>query len=111
MAGWPNFERKTKRYLTDLTDEEWARIEPFLPGAAKSGRRARTDLREVLNAIRYLARSGVGQPAASWRQSHRQFIAHKQHGGGPRNRFPVLVGVGVADRRRKNRGESRNSVA
>jgi transposase len=27
---------KTKRYPTDLTDEEWARIEPFLPGAAKS---------------------------------------------------------------------------
>ena len=44
-------EKKTKRYPTDLTDEEWARIEPFLPGAAKSGRPARTDLREVLNAI------------------------------------------------------------
>ena len=50
-------EKKTKRYPTDLTDEEWARIEPFLPGAAKSGRPARTDLREVLSAIRYLARS------------------------------------------------------
>ncbi len=24
-------EKKTKRYPTDLTDEEWARIEPFLP--------------------------------------------------------------------------------
>jgi len=31
-------EKKTERYPTDLTDEEWARIEPFLPGAAKSGR-------------------------------------------------------------------------
>ena len=46
------FEKKTKRYPTDLTDEEWARIEPFVPGAAKSGRPARTDLGEVLNAIR-----------------------------------------------------------
>jgi transposase len=46
------FEKKTKRYPTDLTDDEWARIEPFLPGAAKSGRPARTDLSEVLNAIR-----------------------------------------------------------
>jgi transposase len=34
-------EKKTKRYLTDLTDEECARIEPFLPGAAKSGRPGR----------------------------------------------------------------------
>ena len=24
-------ERKTKRYPTDLTDEEWARVAPFLP--------------------------------------------------------------------------------
>jgi len=23
-------EKKTKRYPTDLTDEEWARIEPFV---------------------------------------------------------------------------------
>jgi transposase len=46
------FEKKTKRYPTDLTDEEWARIEPFVPAAAKSGRPARTDLGEVLNAIR-----------------------------------------------------------
>lgn len=51
-------EKKTKRYPTDLTDEEWARIEPFLPGEAKSGRRVGTDLHEVLNAIRCLARSG-----------------------------------------------------
>ena len=53
-------EKNTKRYPTNLTDEEWAQIEPFLPGAAKRGRPARTGLREVLNAIRYLARSGGG---------------------------------------------------
>jgi transposase len=51
------FEKKTKRYPTDLTKEECARIEPFLPGAANSGRPARTHWREVLNAIPYLARS------------------------------------------------------
>ena len=60
-------EKKTKRYPTDLTDEKWARIEPFLPGAAKSGRAARTDLR-VLNAIRYLARLGGG-----WRMLPKDF--------------------------------------
>lgn len=61
-------EKKTKRYPTELTDEEWARIEPFLPGAAKSGRPSRTDLREVLNGIRYLARSGGG-----WRMLPKDF--------------------------------------
>src|SRR5580700_7074498 len=53
-------EKKTKRYPSDLTDEEWARIEPFLPRASKSGRPVEVDLREVLNAIRYMARSGGG---------------------------------------------------
>src|ERR1700722_481643 len=60
------------RTQTDLTDEEWARIEPFLPGAAKSGRPARTDLREVLNAIRYLARSGGG-----WRMFEADSLAER----------------------------------
>ena len=50
--------KKTKRYPSDLTDEEWGAVEPFLPKAAKTGSPRRTDLREVLNAIRYLVRSG-----------------------------------------------------
>ena len=53
-------EKKTKRYPSDLTDEEWARIKPFLPRASKAGRPIEVDLREVLNAIRYMARSGGG---------------------------------------------------
>jgi putative transposase len=52
--------RKTERYPTDLTDEEWRRIEPLLPQVPRRGRRPKTDLREVLNAIRYMARSGGG---------------------------------------------------
>jgi putative transposase len=52
--------KKTKRYPTDLTDEEWALIAPMLPGAARTGRPAAVDPREVLNAIRYLARAGCG---------------------------------------------------
>jgi len=52
--------RKTKRYPTDLTDEEWARIEPLMPKLLKRGRKVSVDLREMLNAIRYMARSGGG---------------------------------------------------
>jgi transposase len=51
-------EKKTKRYPSDLTDEEWAAVEPLLPGAARTGRKRLIDLREVLNAIRYMVRSG-----------------------------------------------------
>src|SRR4051794_40045320 len=47
-----------KVYPTDLTDDQWAVIQPLLP-AAKSGGRPRTvDLRLVLNTIFYLAKAG-----------------------------------------------------
>ena len=51
-------ERKTKRYPSDLTDEEWATA-PLMPGAARRGRRRRVDVREILNAIRYVVRSAI----------------------------------------------------
>lgn len=47
-----------KRYPSDLTDVEWEFIAPLLPKPALRGRHRVTDLREVLNAIRYLVRSG-----------------------------------------------------
>jgi putative transposase len=52
--------RKTKRYPSDLTDEEWARIRPLLPKTPRRGRKPAVDLREILNAIRYMARSAGG---------------------------------------------------
>ncbi|MFZ1429633.1 MAG: IS5 family transposase [Geminicoccaceae bacterium] len=57
-ARQARFERR--RYPTDLSDEEWAWIVPLLPKPGKRGRPPATDLREVLNAIRYLARTGCG---------------------------------------------------
>src|SRR3977135_2987116 len=60
--------KKTKRSPSDLTDEEWERIAPLLPRAARKGRKPAVDLREVLNAIRYMARSGGG-----WRMLPRDF--------------------------------------
>jgi transposase len=50
-----------KRYPSDLSDAEWALIEPHLPEPKQPGTRGRppkTSRREVVNAIRYLARSG-----------------------------------------------------
>src|SRR3954467_3704998 len=42
---------------SDLTDEQWAVIEPLIP-VHKVGRPRINDMREVLNAIFYLNRSG-----------------------------------------------------
>ena len=47
-----------KRYATDLTDGQWARIAPLIPKAKPGGRPRSTDLREVINAILFVARSG-----------------------------------------------------
>ena len=53
------FERR-RRYPTDPTDAEWEVIRPLLPPPAGRGGPPKADMREVLNAIRYLARSGGG---------------------------------------------------
>ena len=55
-----DIEKRTRRYPTDLTDAEWSAIEPLLPKPGRTGRERRVDLREMLNAIRYWARGGVG---------------------------------------------------
>jgi len=46
------------RYASDCTDAEWAIVEPFLPGPSRVGRPRKTDLREVWNAIQYIAATG-----------------------------------------------------
>jgi putative transposase len=46
-----------KSYPTDLTDEQWALIKPLIP-VSHVGRPRKVDMREVLNAIFYLNRSG-----------------------------------------------------
>jgi transposase len=45
-------------YPTDVKDEVWRLIEPLLPRAARTGRPRRTDLRAVINALRYMVRAG-----------------------------------------------------
>lgn len=50
--------RKGLRYASDLTDAEWGVIEPLLPPREPLGRPRVTALREVVNAILYMARTG-----------------------------------------------------
>jgi putative transposase len=45
-------------YDTDLTDAQWEILGPLLPPRPGGGRPPTTDLREVLNAILYVLRSG-----------------------------------------------------
>ena len=45
-------------YSTDLTEAQWQLIAPLLPAAKPGGRPRTVDLREVVNAILYLLRTG-----------------------------------------------------
>ena len=45
-------------YPSDLTDDQWPRIEPLIPEALPGGRPREVDMREVINAILYLNRTG-----------------------------------------------------
>jgi putative transposase len=47
-----------KAYPTDLTDAEWRVLEPLLPAAKPGGRPRSVELREIVNAVRYLLRAG-----------------------------------------------------
>ena len=52
------YERRNSRYASDLTDAEWSVIEPLMPSPRYLGRPRKTDLREVVNALLYIASSG-----------------------------------------------------
>jgi putative transposase len=47
-----------KPYPTDLTDAQWAILEPFVPPAKHGGRPRTVNIREVINTILYLNRTG-----------------------------------------------------
>ena len=62
------YDRSGLRYASDLTDGEWELIAPDLPARKRQGRPRTTDLREVLNAILYMARTGC-----QWRMLPKEF--------------------------------------
>jgi len=62
------YERLGLRYASDLTDEEWKVIMPLLPPAKRLGRPRMADLREVLNSILCMARTGC-----QWRMLPKEF--------------------------------------
>ena len=59
-----------QRYPSDLTDQEWANLEPLIPPAKPGGRPRSVDMREVLNAMFYVDRTGC-----QWRALPRDFPA------------------------------------
>ena len=55
-------------YPTDLTDEQWQAISRLIPPAKLGGRPRSVDMRQVLNALFYVARTGC-----AWRMLPREY--------------------------------------
>ena len=53
------YDRRGQRYPSDLTNEEWAALQPLLPVRQGRGRPRAHRLREVMNGIRYVVRYGI----------------------------------------------------
>jgi transposase len=51
-------DRSGLRYPSDLTDAEWAIVEPMIPPARHGGRKRSVNVREVLNGIFYILWTG-----------------------------------------------------
>jgi len=74
-----------KRYPTDLTDGQWACIAPHIPKAKPGGRPRTADMREILNAILYVTRSGcawrlIPHDLLPWNSVYGYFRAFKAAG-------------------------------
>ncbi|WP_420892869.1 transposase, partial [Pseudomonas mediterranea] len=46
------------RYPSELTDAEWALVEPLIPPAKRGGRRREVNVREVVNGLLYVLSTG-----------------------------------------------------
>ena len=62
------YERPSGRYASDLTDQEWELVAPFLPPPKATGRPRSTAMRDVLDAILYIASAGC-----AWRMLPNDF--------------------------------------
>jgi transposase len=64
----PKYQRDGLRYASDTTDAEWALIEAQLPPPASCGRPRGHSLRDIVDAIFYIAQSGC-----QWRMLPKDF--------------------------------------
>ncbi len=68
-ATHAQYSRSCGRYESDVTDEEWEVVAPFLGEPSARGRPRTTDLREVFDAIQYMLATGC-----QWRAIPKCFL-------------------------------------
>jgi putative transposase len=108
---WPK-EIPFKRYPSDLTDEEWDIVKPILEKADPytTGRPREVNLREVVNAIFYLNKTGC-----QWRYLPKDFprytrVSHYYHKWVDNNIWEQM-NTAIRQQLRKERGRDENPSA
>jgi transposase len=62
------YNRDHLRYPSDLTDAEWALVEPFIPPPKPGGGKRKQDMRAVMNGVMYILSTGC-----QWRYLPKDF--------------------------------------
>ncbi len=71
------YDRSRLRYPSDLTDAEWAHVEPVILPAKRGGNRRHVDVREVVNGLMYILSTGCqGRAIPRWVASRSNFLVH-----------------------------------
>lgn len=67
------------RHTDELSDEQWARLEPFVPGGRKGRRGPRSNNRRFINALIWMARSGGRWRDLPERYGHFQTVKRRYY--------------------------------
>jgi transposase len=68
-------DRSGLRYPSDLTNAEWAIVEPMIPPARHGGPKRSVNVREVLNGIFYILWTGCQWKALPKRSAAKEYSA------------------------------------
>src|SRR5258707_12133149 len=93
----------TERYASDLNEEEWAILEPLIPLAKEGGRPRRINMREAVNGIFYLLKTGcqwrmLPKDFPKWKTVNDYFTKWRKDGTWQRLNFGLREQVGMRKR-------------
>ena len=103
----PRYNRDKLRYPSDLTDAEWAHIEPLIPPGKPGGGKRRVAIREVINGVMYILSTGCHPRPAARLPPHPalraicQRWARREPGSGARTARRASAAEGAGYRRQR----------
>jgi putative transposase len=94
---------KRKPYPTDLTDEQWAKLKPHLAPVQGRGAPRRVNLREIINALLYIGRTGgqwrmLPHDLPPWQTVYYYFKTWRDGGHWEPLVFAILFSIGSVER-------------